>query len=70
MPKYLAGLCIRGLYRIIGSGCTNHMMGEVNMFTSNIKNKDSHDTIIFRDGKQGKVKGIGKIATTTEHSIL
>ena len=39
------------------------------MFTSYVKNKDSHDTIVFGDGNQGKVKGIGKIAITTEHSI-
>jgi hypothetical protein len=39
------------------------------MFTSYVKNKDDHDTIIFRDGNQGKVKRIGKIAITTEHSI-
>jgi hypothetical protein len=39
------------------------------MFTSYVKNKNSHDTIIFGDGNQGKVKGIGKIAITTEHSI-
>jgi hypothetical protein len=45
------------------------MIVEKNIFTSYVKNKDSHDTIIFRDGNQGKVKGIGKIAITTEHSI-
>jgi hypothetical protein len=39
------------------------------MFTSYIKNKDSHNTIIFGAGNQGKVKGLGKIAITTEHSI-
>jgi hypothetical protein len=39
------------------------------MFTSYIENKVSHDTIIFGDGNQGKVKGLGKIAITTEHSI-
>jgi hypothetical protein len=39
------------------------------MFTSYINNKDSHDTIIFGDVNQGKVKGTGKIAITTEHSI-
>jgi hypothetical protein len=39
------------------------------MFTSYVKNKDSHNTIIFGDGNQGKVKGLGKIAITTEHSI-
>jgi hypothetical protein len=54
---------------IIDSGCTNHMTGEKKMFTSYVKNKDSQDTIIFRDGNQGKVKGLGKIAITNEHSI-
>jgi hypothetical protein len=53
---------------IIDSGCTNHMMGEKKMFTSYVKNKDSKDTIIFGDGNQGKVKGLGKIAITNEHS--
>ena len=38
------------------------------MFTSYVKNRDSQDTIIFGDGNQGKVKGLGKIAITTEHS--
>jgi hypothetical protein len=51
---------------IIDSGCTNHMTGEKKMFTSYVKNKDS---IIFGDGNQGKVKGLGKIAITSEHSI-
>jgi hypothetical protein len=39
------------------------------MFTSYVKNKDSQDTIIFVDGNQGKVKGLGKITITSEHSI-
>ena len=39
------------------------------MFTSYIKNKDSQDSIIFGDGNQGKVKGLGKIAISSEHSI-
>jgi hypothetical protein len=45
------------------------MMGEKKMFTSYIKNKDSQDTIIFGDGNQGKVNGLGKIAITAEHLI-
>jgi hypothetical protein len=45
------------------------MTGEKNVFTSYVKNKDSQDTIIFGDGNQGKVKGLGKIAITNEHSI-
>jgi hypothetical protein len=39
------------------------------MFTSYVKNMDSQDSIIFGDGNQGKVKGLGKIAITSEHSI-
>jgi hypothetical protein len=54
---------------IIDSGCTNHMTGDKKMFTSYVKNKDSQDTVIFGDGNQGKVKGLGKIAITSEHSI-
>jgi hypothetical protein len=45
------------------------MMGAKKMFTSYVKNKDAHDIIIFGDGNQGKVKGLGKIAITTKHSI-
>jgi hypothetical protein len=59
----------RGSSWIIDSGCTNHMTEEKKMFTSYIKNRDSQDTIIFGDGNQGKVKGLGKIAITTEHWI-
>jgi hypothetical protein len=59
----------RGSSWIIDSGCTNHMTGEKKMFTSYVKNKYSQDTIIFGDGNQGKVKGLGKIAITSEHSI-
>jgi hypothetical protein len=70
-PKlnYLAGLYIQGSSWIIDSGCTNHMTGEKKMFTSYVKNRDSQETIIFGDGNQGKVKGLGKIAITTKHSI-
>jgi hypothetical protein len=54
---------------IIDSGCTNNMTREKKMFTSYVKNKDSQDLIIFGDGNQGKVKELGKIAITSEHSI-
>jgi hypothetical protein len=54
---------------IIDSGCTNHMTGEKKMFTSYVKNKDSQDSIILGDENQGKVKGLGKIAISSEHSI-
>jgi hypothetical protein len=45
------------------------MTGEKKMFTSYVKNKDSQDSIIFGDGNQGKVKGLGKIAISSEHFI-
>jgi hypothetical protein len=54
---------------IIDSGCTNHKTGEKKMFTSYVKNKDSQYSIIFGDMNQGKVKGLGKIAISSEHSI-
>jgi hypothetical protein len=54
---------------IIDSECINHMREEKKMFISYVKNKDSHDTIIFGVGNQGKIKGIGKIVITTEHFI-
>jgi hypothetical protein len=43
--------------------------GEKKMFTSYVKNKDPQDTIIFEDENHGKVKGMGKIAITSKHSI-
>ena len=43
--------------------------GEEKMFSSYVKNKDSQDSIIFGDGNQGKVKSLGKIAFSSEHSI-
>jgi hypothetical protein len=53
----------------IDSGCTNHMMGEKQMFSSYVKTKGSQDKIIFRDENQGKVKGLGKIAIITKQTI-
>jgi hypothetical protein len=32
------------------------------MFSSYVKNKDSHDMIVFCDGNQGKIIEMGKIA--------
>jgi hypothetical protein len=45
------------------------MTGEKKMFTSYVKSRGYQDTIIFGDGNQGKVNGLGKIAITTRHSI-
>ena len=54
---------------ILDSGCTNHMTGEKNMFSSYDKNKDPQQAITFGDGNQGLVKGLGKIAISPDHSI-
>jgi hypothetical protein len=44
------------------------MTGEKRMF-SNDKNEDPQRVITFRDGNQGLVKGLGKIAISPDHSI-
>jgi hypothetical protein len=54
---------------MLHSGCTNHMTGQKDMFTSFEENDCSSDTIMFRDNGEGKVLGYGKIDTTTDHSI-
>jgi hypothetical protein len=54
---------------IIDSGGTNHMTGEKTMFSSYEKNEDPQRAITFRDGNQGLVKGLGKIAISPDHCI-
>jgi hypothetical protein len=39
------------------------------MFSSYEKNQDPQSAITFRDGNQGLVKGLGKIAISPNHSI-
>jgi transposase InsO family protein len=45
------------------------MTGEKKMFSSYEKNDDPQRAITFRDGNQGLVKGLGKIAIPPDHSI-
>jgi hypothetical protein len=45
------------------------MTGEKRMFSSYEKNKDPQRAITFRDGNQGLVKGLGKIAISPARSI-
>jgi hypothetical protein len=45
------------------------MTREKIMFTSYEKNDDTQRAITFRDGNQGLVKGLGKIAISPDHSI-
>jgi hypothetical protein len=46
------------------------MTKEKKIFTSFERNDTSNDSITFGDNSQGKVLGHGKIAITSEHSIL
>jgi hypothetical protein len=55
---------------VLDSGCTNHMIGEKDMFTSFKDNNCSSDTIMFGDNSERKVLTYGKIAITTDHSIF
>jgi hypothetical protein len=45
------------------------MTGEKRMFSSYEKNEDPQRAIIFGDGNQGLVKGLGKIAISSDHFI-
>jgi hypothetical protein len=45
------------------------MRGEKRMFSSYEKNDDPQKAITFRDGNQGLVKGLAKIAISSDHSI-
>jgi hypothetical protein len=45
------------------------MTGEKRMFSSYEKNDDPQRVVTFRDGNQGLVKGVGKIAISPNHSI-
>jgi hypothetical protein len=54
---------------VLDSGCTNHMTGEKEIFTSFKENDCPSDTIMFGDNSEGKVLGYNKIAITIDHSI-
>jgi hypothetical protein len=45
------------------------MTGEKRIFSSYEKNDDPQRAITFKDGNQGLVKGLGKIAISPDHSI-
>ena len=49
--------------------CTQHMTGNPRMFTSLDEEVDGQERIIFGDNSKGKVKGLGKVAISNDHSI-
>ena len=46
------------------------MTGDPRMFTSLDEEVDGQEKITFRDNSKGKVKGLGKVAISNDHSIL
>ena len=58
-----------GSHWVINSGCTQHMTGDPRMFTSLDEEVDGQEKITFGDNSKGKVKGLGKVAISNDHSI-
>ena len=54
---------------IIDSGCIQHMTGDPRMFTSLDEEVDGQERITFGDNSKGKVKGLGKVVISNNHSI-
>jgi hypothetical protein len=55
---------------MLDSGCTQHMIGDMRMFTQmNEEDCSRYDNINFRDNSKRKVKGLGRIAISNDHSI-
>ena len=46
------------------------MIGDPRMFTSLDEEVDGQEKIIFGDNSNGKVKGLGKVAISNDHSIF
>jgi hypothetical protein len=48
---------------VLDSGCTQHMIGDMRMFTQmSEEHCSTYDNITFRDNRKGNVKCLGKIA--------
>ena len=54
---------------VTDSGCTQHMTSDPRMFTSLDEKVDGQEIITFGDNSKGKVKGLGKVAISNDHSI-
>ena len=54
---------------MLDSGCTQHMTGDPNIFSSLEENVVGYSDIIFGDNSRGKVGGVGKIAISNDHSL-
>ena len=54
---------------MLDSGCTQHMTGGSKMFSSLDENIVGYSDIIFGDNSRGKVKGVGRITISNDHSL-
>jgi hypothetical protein len=55
---------------VLDSGCTQHMTDDMRMFTQmSEEGCSNYDSTTFGDNHKGKVKGLGKIAISNDHSI-
>jgi hypothetical protein len=55
---------------VLDSGCTQHMTRDIRMFNKmSEEGCSNYDSITFGDNRKGKVKGLGKIAISNDHSI-
>ena len=54
---------------MLDSGCTQYMTGDPKIFSSLDDNVVGYSNIIFGDNSRGKVKGIGTIAISNDHSL-
>ena len=54
---------------MLDSGCTQHMTGDQMMFSSLDENVGGYSDIIFGDNSRGKVKGVGTIPISSNHSL-
>jgi hypothetical protein len=55
---------------VLDSGCTQHMTGDMRMFTQmSEEGCSNYDGITFGDNRKGKVKGLVKIAISNDLSI-
>ena len=54
---------------MLDSGCTQHMTEDPKMFSSLDDNVVGYSDIIFGDNSRGKVKGVGTIPISSDHSL-
>ena len=58
-----------GKHWMLDSGCTQHMTRDPMMFSSLDDNAVGYSDIIFGDNSRGKVKGVGTIPISSDHSL-